>query len=272
MTFMSLSGIESAAIVGWQQEVAELIDHIRQPGFPRLLAGMLGRLVHSDTMLLAVYRERERPIVLHSENEDECSPAMQRYLSEAYMLDPVYNAVSRGIRPGVQRLAEIAPDCFEQSDYYRSCYREFNLSDEVDLFIYPEAGTAFTVSIGRGPELGSVTRAERQALQAMFPIIEALVKQFWLVHSASYLRERKAGGTLAHALETFGCGVLTAREQQIAGLVLRGFSTEAIADELHISTGTVKVHRKNMHARFNTSTQSELFARFLDHLATLAPL
>ncbi|GGO88042.1 helix-turn-helix transcriptional regulator [Marinobacterium nitratireducens] len=269
---MPVPGIESAAFIGWQQEVAELIDHIRQPGFPRRLAQVLGRLVHCDTMLVAVFREQERPIVLFSESEDERSPAMQRYLSEAYMLDPVFNAVGRGIRPGVQRLSDIAPDCFEQSDYYRNCYREFNLCDEVDLFVYPEPGTAFTVSIGRGPELGSVTRAERQALQALFPIVEALVKQFWLVHSASYLRQPRAGGPLARALDSFGCGVLTAREQQIAGLVLRGFSTDAIAAELHISTGTVKVHRRNMHARFNTSTQSELFARFLDHLATLAPL
>ncbi|NVK44426.1 MAG: helix-turn-helix transcriptional regulator [Oceanospirillaceae bacterium] len=269
---MPVPGIESAVVAGWQQDVAGLIDHIRQPGFPRMLAAALGRLVHSDTMLLAVYRDEERPLVLYSENEDEQSPAMQRYLSEAYMLDPVFNAVSRGIRPGVQRLAEIAPDCFEQSDYYRSCYREFNLCDEVDLFIYPEGGTAFTVSIGRGPELGSITRAERQALQAMFPILEALVKQFWLVQSSSYLRGRRAGGPLAHAMETFGCGVLTAREQQIAGLVLRGFSTEAISEELHISTGTVKVHRRNMHARLETSTQSELFARFLDHLGTLTSI
>ncbi|MFC6671093.1 helix-turn-helix transcriptional regulator [Marinobacterium aestuariivivens] len=256
----------------WQREIATLIDHIRQPGFPRLLAGVLGRLVHNDTMLLAVYREGERPVVLYSESDDDQSPAMQRYLSEAYMLDPLFNAVRREIRPGVQRLAEIAPDSFEQSEYYRSCYREFNLADEVILFIYPEPGVAFTVSIGRGPELGSVTRAERQALQGLFPIIEALVNQFWLVQSASYLPERRAGGALTQALDTFGSGVLTARERQIAGLVLRGFSTEAIAAELSISTGTVKVHRRNMHGRFNTSTQSELFALFLDHLGTLAPL
>ncbi|ANG64626.1 helix-turn-helix transcriptional regulator [Marinobacterium aestuarii] len=261
----------SAASV-WSREVAQLIDHIRLPGFPQALASALGRMVHFDTMLLAVYREQDRPRVLHPLASDPRSAAMCRYLNEAYMLDPVFNAIRRQIRPGVQRLADIAPDSFEQSDYYRSCYREFGLIDEVVLFIYPEPGIAFTVSIGRRQELGSVTRAERLGLQALFPVLSALVKQFWLVQSGRYLNERKSGGALAQAMETFGCGILTAREQEVAGLVLQGFSSDAIAAQLHISSGTVKVHRKNMHARLNTSTQSELFSLFLDHLANQAPL
>ncbi len=270
MTCTSMAELAVASV--WPREVAQLIDHLRQPSFPQALAAALGRLVHFDTMLLAVYREGDRPRMLYPRESDPRSAAMCRYLNEAYVLDPVFNAVREGIRPGVQRLVEIAPDSFEQSDYYRSCYREFGLIDEVVLFVYPEPGIAFTVSIGRRQELGSVTRAERQALQALFPVISALVKQFWLVQSHRYLSERKSGGTLAQALDTFGCGILTAREQEVAGLILQGFSTNAIAARLHISTGTVKVHRKNMHARLNTSTQSGLFSVFLDHLALLAPI
>ena len=46
-------------------------------------------------------------------------------------------------------------------------------------------------------------------------------------------------------------------------------SWQAIADQLKISVGTVKVHRKNIHNRLNTSTQAEIFTQFITHLNNL---
>ena len=71
------------------------------------------------------------------------------------------------------------------------------------------------------------------------------------------------------ALRTFGQGVLTRREQEITALILQGHSSQSIADQLNISVGTVKVHRKNIHSRLNTSQQSEIFTLFLNHLSEM---
>ena len=46
-------------------------------------------------------------------------------------------------------------------------------------------------------------------------------------------------------------------------------SSQSIADQLNISVGTVKVHRKNIHSRLNTSQQSEIFTLFLNHLSEM---
>ena len=74
---------------------------------------------------------------------------------------------------------------------------------------------------------------------------------------------------MKQALSSFGSGILTPREQQISGLILQGHSSKAIANQLNISLGTVKVHRKNIHTRLKTSTQSEIFTLFLAHLNEL---
>ncbi|WP_315984077.1 LuxR C-terminal-related transcriptional regulator [Aliamphritea spongicola] len=50
---------------------------------------------------------------------------------------------------------------------------------------------------------------------------------------------------------------------------MQGHSSKSIADNLNISAGTVKVHRKNIHARLKTSTQSEIFTLFLAHLKAI---
>jgi len=42
-------------------------------------------------------------------------------------------------------------------------------------------------------------------------------------------------------------GVLTPRELEVMGLMVNGLRNEAIAKELHISEGTVKVHVHNIY-------------------------
>jgi DNA-binding CsgD family transcriptional regulator len=52
---------------------------------------------------------------------------------------------------------------------------------------------------------------------------------------------------------------LSPREEQIAGLILRGYSSQAIADWLHLSLHTVKDHRKNIFRKLHISSTAELF-------------
>ena len=65
------------------------------------------------------------------------------------------------------------------------------------------------------------------------------------------------------AAENFGRDVLTPRECEVVKLVLRGYSTKSISQSLGISPGTVKVHRENIYAKLDVSTQAELFNLFI---------
>ena len=68
------------------------------------------------------------------------------------------------------------------------------------------------------------------------------------------------------AFEMFGNGILTRREGEVVRMVLRGHSSESIGKRLGISTGTVKIHRRNIYAKLGISSQSELFSLFISRL------
>ncbi len=53
---------------------------------------------------------------------------------------------------------------------------------------------------------------------------------------------------------------LTVREIETARLILQGFSSKAIAQQMGISPETVKVHRRNLYHKLNVNGHGELFA------------
>ncbi|WP_286237761.1 helix-turn-helix domain-containing protein [Neptuniibacter halophilus] len=251
------------------KHLASLIDHTRLRSFPKALEDYLSTLCHFDTILMVTFKKSLRPIILHPSDPAEQSPTLRNYLSKAYVLDPLFNSIQAGNTPQVSRLVEIAPDSFETSEYYQNCYKNFDLVDEINLIIELNQGVNCSISLGRKTNLGTITRAELHRLQEAYPVINALVRQFWLSQSQEYVKYEKSDSAMKQALNTFGSGVLTRREQEISGLILQGHSSKAIASMLNISLGTVKVHRKNIHTRLNTSTQSEIFTLFLAHLNEL---
>ncbi|WP_271270996.1 response regulator transcription factor [Aliamphritea hakodatensis] len=249
--------------------IAGLIDHIRLRSFPQVLSEYLEALCQFDSILCITYKQSFRPIIIHPQDPDQHSPALHRYIEHSYILDPIYTAIQQGVNEGICRQAEVAPEGFETSDYYQDCYKNFDFVDEINLLVNLGQDVCFAVCLGRKSRLGTITRSELNRLQEALPVISALIRQFWLSQAGEYTKLEKAEGAIAQALSSFGQGVLTQREQQIAGLILQGHSSKSIANTLNISAGTVKVHRKNIHARLKTSTQSEIFTLFLAHLKAI---
>lgn len=251
------------------RDIASLIHHIKVPSFMPVLEEVLSNHCNFDTILVVTYKKSLKPIILHPKDPAEHSPTLRAYIEKAYILDPLFNSIREGMGANVSRLVDIAPDSFDQTEYYQSCYRKFDLVDEVNMTIPLSQNTTCAIALGRKTALGTITRAELNRLKSIFPVIEALVQQFWQAQSAEFVQYERSEGPIKQALKTFASGVLTQREQEILGLILQGHSSKAIADILSISVGTVKVHRKNIHSRLNTSTQSEIFTLFLSHLNSL---
>ncbi len=249
--------------------LASLVDHIRLANFPIALEQYLKSICHFDTCLMLVFKDNCAPLLLSPTNPAEHSATLQAYLKHAYVLDPLFSALPRYPKGGVCRLKEIAPDSFQESEYYQTCYKNFDLLDEVNLIIPLQNQLFCTISLGRKPTLGSITRTELIKLKETFPVISSLMNQFWLFQGDEFYTNEQATASLTKALQSFGRGVLTQREQEVAGLLLQGHSSKAIADQLGISLATVKVHRKNIHSRLNTTSQSEIFTLFLTHLQEL---
>ncbi|MBD5771096.1 response regulator transcription factor [Marinomonas colpomeniae] len=251
------------------KELAVLVNHLRVPSFSLVLENFIRGLCHFDTLIIVTYKKSFKPIILHPKDRSEHSPTLNLYLNTAYMLDPLFNSIQQGSTSGVGRLIDIAPDSFKDTEYYQTCYSKFDLIDEINISVPLDENTTYVISLGRKSHMGSIKRSEMKKLKEIFPLLEALIKQFWLAQSRGHVEYQPSNGPIKHALKTFASGVLTHREQEVLGLILRGHSSKAIAEELGISAGTVKVHRKNIHTRLDTSTQSEIFTLFLDHLEAL---
>lgn len=59
---------------------------------------------------------------------------------------------------------------------------------------------------------------------------------------------------------------LTPREADVVRLILAGYPNSRIAEQLHVSPGTVKNHRWRLYYKLDITTERELFVRFLSGL------
>ena len=63
-------------------------------------------------------------------------------------------------------------------------------------------------------------------------------------------------------------GALTTRQLQVVALVCRGFSNKAIAQELRLSEGTVKLHVHNIFVRIGVRSRRELIVTAVSESST----
>src|ERR1700712_4830743 len=68
------------------------------------------------------------------------------------------------------------------------------------------------------------------------------------------------------ALTNYGIKLLTAREQDVIHLIIRGQPSKIIARQLQIAPKTEGVHRRNAYAKLGIDSRSSLFHSFLLHL------
>ncbi len=67
----------------------------------------------------------------------------------------------------------------------------------------------------------------------------------------------------------FGQGLLTPREGEIVEYTLKGHSANALGDILGIASGTVRSHRRNIHAKLRITSQGELISKFIQTLGQI---
>ena len=61
---------------------------------------------------------------------------------------------------------------------------------------------------------------------------------------------------------------LSAREREVVLLVVSGLANKAIAFELHLAEGTVKVHLHNIFKKLDVKSRMALIAAMLPHAGT----
>ncbi len=262
----------------WSRLLGALIENIDADDLPARLVDALTRLIPFELAAIFVYRSRSRPLNIYDNfTSGNAKKGIAAYVENSYVLNPFYQACQRGIGDGVYRIRDLAPDAYFESEYYRThlisprdseeigYITEFwpEGLEEVDIAVTLEPGVFAEFSIYRKLSVHGFTDDDLARLHTELPIISALLRRYWLVHCATAPQMPPPDSRVDDAFNNFGQSVLTAREREVAQLILRGHSSKSICINLGISLGTVKTHRKNVYAKLNISSQSELFATFL---------
>lgn len=228
-------------------------------------------LVRLDDIVIFAYRGHERPIDLYSTfDAQDHEIFVGLYQAGPFLLDPFYHAARAG-RAGVYRMRELAPDRFFSSEYYRTYYTQTRLAEEVGFFVPGADGVTVVLSLMRRERSGVFPAGELALLSDAVPFVLAFAEKAWrdLPRRFDALSRdgRKRRQEPANAADRVWRKLnLTDREAAIVALVLQGYSSESIGLTLEISTGTVKVHRRNVYRKLGISSQMQLLSVYMKSL------
>ncbi|MFJ3483136.1 response regulator transcription factor [Pseudomonas sp. NPDC090202] len=254
----------------WYAHLAGVTREIGQPGFVEALFAALCYLAPSQGTMVFLFPRRGLPSALIEPDDDGPwlpEGSIRQYLEGHYLLCPFYRAVMDGVDGGCYQLADVAPDHFKRSEYYLTFYQHSHLEDEVNYFVHLSDELTIAVELAT---TGNYSTAQMRDLKCITPWLQAVVGQHW-----SGLTAPRQGGRfesvierqITSALSNFGASLLTERECSIVQLLLRGYSSKALAQRFGVSEDTIKTHRKNIYVKLDISSQSELFSLFINSLA-----
>lgn len=249
-----------------ETRVADAVRCLRQPGFEAALAGLFHAVAAPDNLIYLAYRDAGAPQVLYRQTLDPSvfAELESTYLPGAYRLDPYFDLHLNRVAAGAYRLTDIAPDAFHRSRYFSEYYEQTTLVDEITFVAYPAPGVTLNLCLGRDVSSGKVfSQPELDACQRLSPIISALIESHWADLSRAAGPAQDTAVLLAEAMRRSHTISLSARQAEVALLILQGHSTVSIGLRLGLSPQTVKVFRKQLYSRCTISSQAELFALML---------
>ena len=258
----------------WAPLAAAVVGALDTPDLPQALADFLRHHVPYSHTVIFGYSGTARPIDLFDDFPQRTRGVfVTDYQAGPYLLDPFYLAAARSVASGLYRLRDLAPDRFYQGEYYRSYYVRTGLAEEIAYFVALPGPSTLVLSLMRTER--TFSRREFQTLHEVFPLVEAVVRRHWKTIGQQHGKPaglpagQRLAGDLPDDLRSFGAGILTPREREVAAYTLKGHSAESAGQILGISSGTVRIHRQNIYAKLQINSQGELFSRFLGTIRDL---
>lgn len=247
--------------------LAAAIRTLGKDEFPALLSNFLRQCAEFDNLIVIRYKDQHIPTVLHREYKDAIvyGAMDSEYITGNFVLDPFYEAHIKGVESGIYRLFDLAPDRFRQTTYFKIYYEKTTLVDEVAAFVKMDSGVTITACMGTDRSSGRMfTKSQFAALNRHVAVITSLIeinwRQFQPAPISPAIAEMPVIERLRDQLSAVKGIRLSARQAEVALLILQGHSSGSIALILGISANTIKVFRKQLYARCSLSSQAELFA------------
>jgi DNA-binding CsgD family transcriptional regulator len=261
----------------WDEQLARMIDQVDSDELPAQLVTGLSALVSFSMATIFILRGQSRPICIFENFPDSVNKiGIENFVNGTYVLNPVYRAHLSGIKQGVYRFRDLAPD-----DYFSSGFTETHKVieapeeeiaymtegwprgyEELDLAV-PIDDVTIEIDLYKKYEDGGFSEADIEKLSSHMSVIGALTRKFWQLRSDK-LAPNPRDNSINDIYDDFGASELSNREREVIQYVLRGHSSGSIALNLDVSVTTIKTHRKRAYSKLNISSQSELFSMFLN--------
>lgn len=272
MTTSSPSASDPTAIERAASFGASLVEHLSSDEFlPRVSVG-LHEFVQFKNFIVFAFREGfAADLVYTNLDHEHLRRQMRPYIDGLFLLDPFYISATADRRPGLLQLSEVAPEDFEQSEFFQTFYGAVDVYDELHYVVPIAPGRSVHVFLERELPAQKYATEEIACLQALEPIVTATIRAHWRWRDGAMPRDatspiQSAGGIDA-IIRAMKPGELTQREVEVVGLSLRGHSSKLIGRALGISDGTVTNHKRNVYEKLGVHSQSQLFSLFLSTLS-----
>ena len=259
-----------SVLMHWNRSVAEVLGARGQSEFPEKLEGFLSDWIRFDDFLMFCYREDAvDEIVHHNLDETRKDFVVDRYAEKAFRQDPFYiEAMSCEARSNVITLQDLRGHCVYDR-YYEEHYRYTDIVDEIGMVISLPSGLRLVTSMTRRNGHGTFGNVEIRCLESFEALLAPLISDHYKVlHKTEARRDERSDSLLAAGLKRLADRGLSPRELEVVSMIVAGYSNLAIGDLLGISSGTVKIHRKNIYRKLGISAQSELFSLIFTGCAT----
>ncbi len=258
----------------WVQASARTVSALGRPDFALALTGAMRAIVPFEFTVIFAYRHDQKPIDIFDD-----FPATKRtvmvddYQEGPYLLDPFYLNSRAPTTSRLARLRDLAPDRFYQAEYFRNYYVQTGLAEEIGFIV--DVGNAVSVVISAMREHKAFSAREFRDLEMILPFVESTAQWQWSGLSSQFSAQTNSDGArlpqlIEDAFQSFGRNLLTPREAQVVEYILKGHSADATGRALGISSGTVRIHRRNIYAKLRVRSQGELFSSFMASLSELA--
>jgi len=256
------------------EALAALVHSLGNGEFVKQVINTLSLVCAADSAgAMMLFRHQRPRQLLHRFDSTQRTVPEDAYLNGPYVLDPHYQRFLEGCESGAYWLADIAPDDFYESEYYRVFYSKTGVSDSIDVLWRIDADTGLVFFLERSARNRPFDKSTLAAIRLILPAVFAVVARH---HELSDVPAAQTDDDLTHrkvqtTIEHFGSSLLTKREQQVLFYALSGYSSGLTAQRLSTSEGTVKIHRKNIYRKLEIGSQVELFSLFIQCIPYAKP-
>ncbi len=256
-------------LITWHKSLAAVVSkNFTSEAIDELLKG-LENLISASSGMVTIFPPAQPPQTTHYRllaNQDPVEQ-IETYDQGAYLLDPFYRIAVDDKVTGAFTIKDVAPEGFEQSEYYNLFYKKKGFLDEVCILFQLPEQVIVSISVVRHAHEQPFKAADIKQLAVVYPLLKSIIEK-WQSHNSQVIAPNLEW-QLDNALVKFGSSVLTPRESEILHLVLHGYAIKVIAEKLDNSVETIKHHRKNIYNKLDVSSQSELFYLFIASLKAM---